>query len=66
MAELLGLSFEGKIDARRLMLDYTFEGHPLLKQFPVTGYEELEYSAILQQLLFTIAKQRDDIEANFI
>jgi NADH:ubiquinone oxidoreductase subunit C len=30
------------------MVDYSFEGTPLLKQYPVVGYEELEYDFLLR------------------
>jgi NADH-quinone oxidoreductase subunit C len=32
------------LDLRRLLTDYGFEGHPLRKDFPLTGYYELGYS----------------------
>jgi NADH:ubiquinone oxidoreductase subunit C len=43
-SELLGINFKNKPDARRLMLDYSFEGHPLRKSFPCFGFEELSYN----------------------
>ena len=45
MSELLGINFLDKLDARRLMLDYALEGHPLRKSFPSIGFEELAYDA---------------------
>lgn len=61
-AELLGVNFAQKLDARRLMLDYTFEGAPLLKKFPVVGYEELEFSQLLRGLLYSLLRLRDEAE----
>ena len=45
---MFGITFYHKWDARRLMVDYSFEGTPLLKQFPAIGYEELEYDFLLR------------------
>jgi NADH-quinone oxidoreductase subunit C len=41
--DLLGVLFEGHPDLRRLLTDYGFEGHPLRKDFPMTGFVEVRY-----------------------
>jgi len=41
--DLFGVFFVGHPDLRRLMTDYGFEGHPLRKDFPLTGYTEIRY-----------------------
>jgi len=41
--DLFGVFFAGHPDLRRLMTDYGFEGHPLRKDFPLTGYTEVRY-----------------------
>jgi len=41
--DLFGIYFEGNEDLRRLLTDYGFEGHPLRKDFPLTGFVELRY-----------------------
>ena len=41
--DLFGVFFSGHPDLRRLMTDYGFDGHPLRKDFPLTGYTEIRY-----------------------
>jgi NADH-quinone oxidoreductase subunit C len=41
--DLFGIPFEGLADHRRIVSDYGFEGHPLRKDFPLTGYLEVHY-----------------------
>ena len=41
--DLFGVTFDGLADHRRIVTDYGFEGHPLRKDFPLTGYVELRY-----------------------
>ncbi|KAJ4371603.1 putative NADH-ubiquinone oxidoreductase 30.4 kDa subunit, mitochondrial [Neocucurbitaria cava] len=41
--DLFGVFFVGHPDLRRIMTDYGFDGHPLRKDFPMTGYTEIRY-----------------------
>jgi hypothetical protein len=41
--DMFGVFFIGHPDLRRIMTDYGFDGHPLRKDFPLTGYTEIRY-----------------------
>ena len=41
---MFGIYFEGHGDLRRILTDYTFAGHPLRKDFPLTGFHEVVYN----------------------
>jgi NADH-quinone oxidoreductase subunit C len=51
--DLYGLLFTGHPDMRRLLTDYGFEGHPLRKDFPLTGFVELRYDDELKRVVYS-------------
>lgn len=51
--DLFGVFFFSNTDLRRILTDYGFEGHPLRKDFPLSGFVELFYDESIQQLYYT-------------
>ena len=50
--DLYGVIFTGHPDMRRLLTDYGFEGHPLRKDFPTTGFVEVRYDDQEKRVLY--------------
>lgn len=48
ISEMFGIQFEDKKDNRRLLLDFSYIGNPMLKSHPVTGFIEVYYNAFKQ------------------
>lgn len=49
--DLFGVVFSGQPDMRRILTDNGFEGHPLRKDFPLTGYEQVRYDVERRQVV---------------
>ena len=54
--DLFGVSFSDHPDLRRIMTDYGFEGHPLRKDFPLTGYVEVRYDPDQKRVVYEPVK----------
>ena len=50
--DLFGINFKNHPNLQRLMNDYNFQGHPLRKDFPLTGYEEVRYDENLKKVVY--------------
>lgn len=50
--EMFKISYSNKIDTRRLLLDYSKQENPLLKDFPVEGFNDLYYSFFDDQVIY--------------
>ena len=49
---MLGIYFNLHPDFRRILTDYGFKGHPLRKDFPMTGFIEVRYDAMLKRIIY--------------
>ena len=49
--DLFGIKFKGHPDLRRILTDYDFEGHPLRKDFPLTGFTQVKYDNELSKVV---------------
>ncbi len=54
--DMYGILFSGHPDLRRLLSDYGFDGHPLRKDFPLTGYAEVRYDDEQKRVVYEPVK----------
>jgi NADH-quinone oxidoreductase subunit C len=50
--DMFGVTFENHPDLRRILTDYNFEGYPLRKDFPLTGYKEVRYDSESRKVIY--------------
>lgn len=61
--DLFGVYFADNPDLRRILTDYGFEGHPLRKDFPLTGYVELRYDEAQKRVVYEPVKLKQEFRS---
>ena len=58
--DMYGVCFTGHPDLRRILTDYGFEGHPLRKDFPLTGFVELRWDDTQKRVVYEPVKLQQE------
>ena len=58
--DMYGIKFKNHPDLRRILTDYGFDGHPLRKDFPLTGFNEVRYSEKDKKVIYEKVKLEQD------
>jgi NADH-quinone oxidoreductase subunit C len=61
--DLFGILFDGNPDLRRLLTDYGFDGHPLRKDFPLTGFVEVRWDEDQKRVVYDKVKLKQEFRS---
>jgi NADH-quinone oxidoreductase subunit C len=61
--DMYGVLFSGNNDLRRILTDYGFRGHPLRKDFPLSGYQEMRYSEEQKRVVYEPVRLAQDFRS---
>jgi NADH-quinone oxidoreductase subunit C len=61
--DMFGIYFSDHPDLRRILTDYGFDGHPLRKDFPLTGYVEMRYDEAQKRVIYEPVKLAQDFRS---
>jgi len=61
--DMFGITFKDHPDLRRILTDYNFEGHPLRKDFPVMGYQEVRYDDHKKKVVYEPVKLEQEFRS---
>ena len=61
--DMYGIIFANNPDLRRILTDYGFSGHPMLKDFPLTGYKEVRYDILKKEVTYESVNLQQDFRS---
>ncbi|CAH58024.1 NADH-quinone oxidoreductase subunit C [Ehrlichia ruminantium] len=61
--DMYGILFTNNPDLRRILTDYGFSGHPMLKDFPLSGYKEVRYDIAKKEVIYEPVNLQQDFRS---